>query len=481
MKFLIFAAIMFSFSIVSTSCSSSDKEPKATAETATQSKKQLYTCGMHPQIIRDEPGDCPICGMKLTPVKESTAGSMESIHTGEKKIIYYKDPMHPWYTSDKPGKAPDCGMDLVPVYEGSEGSAGVVRIDPAVEQNINVKIGTAERRTLSTTITTSGHIGVAESGLTIINTKINGWAEKLYVDYMGQSVRKGQKLMEIYSPQLVAAEEELVTALGYKEKVSRSSNTDVLASGDALIENAKNKLKLWDISEQQIEQLIETRKVQRTLVIYSPSNGVVLEKNIIQGQFVNAGTMLLKIADLSTVWLHADLYEYELAQVNVGQKAIMRLQYIPGKEFTGRVAFIYPTLDPKARTGKVRIDFPNPTMELKPEMFATVEIRTTPQPGLIVVPEQSVIRSGKRNIVIVSLGNGRFEPRDVVLGIYSDGFYEVKKNLEAGEKIVLSSQFLIDSESNLRSALSSMVNAPSDSMQNEGMKMNPPSTQEHQH
>ena len=470
---IIIACILLGIAIMA--CGSKENDPKTTAESSQPAKKQLYTCGMHPQIVSDKPGNCPICGMKLTPMKESTSGSTDMAHSGEKKILYYKDPMHPWYTSDKPGKAPDCGMELVPVYEGSEGSAGVVRIDPAVEQNINVKIGTAKRKTISTVINTSGHVGVAEPGLTVINTKISGWAEKLYVDYMGQSVSKGQKLMEIYSPQLVAAEEELVTALGYKEKISRSDNADVLASGDALIENAKNKLKLWDISEQQINRIVKTRKVQRTLVIYSPSNGVVLEKNIIQGQFVNAGTMLLKIADLSTVWLHADLYEYEVDLVKVGQKAVMHLPYLPGREFTGRVAFIYPTLDPKARTGKVRIDFANPTMELKPEMFANVEIETTPKPDVVVVPEQSVIRSGTKNIVIVSLGNGRFEPRRVVLGIYSDGYYEVKKNLEAGEKIVLSSQFLIDSESNLRSALSSMTSAESDTAQHEENKLSPPS------
>jgi len=483
MKYMLAVVLIFAGSIVLSSCSSKEGQSASEAGAGDKDSPQLYTCSMHPEIIRSEPGDCPVCGMHLTPVKQSTVGSVRASGNGEKKILYYKDPMHPWYTSDRPGTAPDCGMDLVPVYEGQQGSAGVVRIDPAVEQNINVKIEAVERKKLNTTIRTSGHIGVAEPGLKMVNTKINGWVDSLFVDYVGQSVRKGNKLMDIYSPQLVAAQEELLTAIKYNAGVSNSGFSDVVRSGGKLIENARKKLRLWEISEAQIDDLIRTGNVRRTLTLYAPSDGVVLDKNIIQGQYVNAGMMLLKIADLSTVWLHADLYEYELALAEVGQRARMRLPYVPDKEYEGRVAFIYPTLDPRSRTGRVRINFPNPDMDLKPEMFANVEIETQLRDNVIAIPEQAVIRTGTQDIVIVSLGDGRFEPRRIELGIYSGGYFEVRKNLEAGEKVVVSSQFLIDSESNLSAALSAMRAGQSSAPQEEGMdegKAQMPS-QTHQH
>ncbi len=434
---------------------------------------------MHPEIIREEPGDCPICGMKLTPVKQSTMGGGETTSSGEKKVMYYKDPMHPWITSDRPGKAPDCGMDLVPVYEGQEGSAGVIRIDPAVEQNINVKIGKVERKTLHATVRTTGHIGIAEPGQAIINTKISGWVENLYVDYIGQSVQKGQKLLDIYSPELVAAQEEFITALEYQDNVSASRDTDVLLSGKTLLENARRKLLLWDISDAQIQELSRSRKISRTLTIYAPARGIVMTKNVVQGQHVKAGETLLETADLTTVWVHADLYEYEIGLVRVGQESTIRLPYMPGKEYLGRVAFIYPTLDPKSRTGRVRINLPNPNMELKPEMYANVEIHGEARENVLTVPEQAVIRSGETNVVIVALGKGRFEPRDIKLGILTEGYYEVLDGLEAGERIVLSSQFLIDSESNLRAALSQMRSSHSNDEGEAAKAPAPPS--EHNH
>lgn len=475
MKVFIIVLLVLVGSVAFVSCSSDDKQTTTQTE-----QKQLYTCGMHPEIIRDESGDCPICGMKLMPVKQSTMGGTDADAGGEKKILYYKDPMHPWYTSEHPGKAPDCGMDLVPVYEGQEGSAGVIRIDPAVEQNINVKIGEAEKRSLSTTIRTNGHIAIAEPRQAILNTKISGWVEKLYVDYVGQSVRRGQKLMEIYSPEFVAAEQELITALDYQKGVSSSSFNDVAKSGDALLETAKRKLQLWDITDEQIQQIVTSRKIQRTITLHAPARGVVLEKNVIQGQRVQTGEQLLKIADLSIVWLHADLYEYELGNAKVGQKAVMTLPFAPGRTFTGRVAFFYPTLVAKSRTGRVRIDFPNPKMELKPEMFADVEIFGDPIHDAVVVPEQAVIRGGTRDMIVVSLGGGRFEPREVTLGILSQGFYQILKGVQPGERIVLSAQFLIDSESNLRAALNAMTGEKADTPRSTDSKTAVP-TQGHNH
>lgn len=365
--------------------------------------------------------------------------------TEGKRILYYRDPMDPTMRSDKPGKSP-MGMDMVPVYEGEEG--GGIKIDPTTVQNIGVRYETAQRRALSKTIRTVGKVDYDERKLYYVNAKISGWIDKLYVNYTGKFVRKGEPLLEIYSPELVSAEEEYIIALKYK-------NTDSSQSQE-LYSRAHRKLMYWDISHEQIQRLEVTRQPEKTMALVAPATGVVVEKNVLQGGNIMAGTNLYKIADLSTVWVNAEVYEYEVPFVKVGQRATVTLAYIPGKAITGRVSYIYPYLNPDTRTVRVRVEIPNPNLLLKPEMFATVELQSPVAISAVAIPEQAVIHSGERNVVVLSRGDGRFESRDVKLGILAGGYYQVLDGVQEGEKIVVSSQFLLDSESNLKAVLLTM-------------------------
>jgi Cu(I)/Ag(I) efflux system membrane fusion protein/cobalt-zinc-cadmium efflux system membrane fusion protein len=408
--------------------------------------KQLYTCGMHPEIISDKPGLCPICEMQLVPIKNS-----DSKAKGERKILYWRAPMDPNEIYDKPGKS-KMGMDLVPVYEDEAGSSGIVTIDPEVQQNMNIKTAKVEVKELSSKVVTNGVLQTNETNEYIVTTRINGWVEKLYVNYTGQQVAKGSKLMDIYSPELVSAQQELLTALSYQSSVNSSSLSSIRESGNELVKNAIRKLELLEVPDAEIKRLIDTKEVKTYITLYAQKSGTVLEKNILEGQKVMGGMPLLKIANLSTLWLMADIYEYELAKVKVGSKASITFNFLPGKIYEGKVSFIYPTLDPKSRTVKIRIELPNKG-ELKPAMFANIVIEGKDFGKKPVIPENAVIRSGLKDIVILSLGNGKFKPQEVKLGGYADGYYQVLEGLSEGNTIVTSAQFLIDSESNLKAAI----------------------------
>ena len=428
--------------------------------------KQLYTCGMHPEIISDEPGNCPICEMKLTPVKKQTIKK-----TGEREVLYWVAPMDPNEIYSEPGKS-KMGMDLVPVYADEVNKGGVVKIDPAVQQNMNVKITNVTNRKLSPQITTNGIVVIDESREYQITSRVGGWIEKLRVNTVGQKVKKGESLLEIYSPELVAGQEEYLSALRYKKSLEESGS-NLSATGDDLIKSSIKKLKLLELGDNEIENIKLSGKTTRTLPILSPANGVVLMKNVIAGEKIKPGDELLHIADLSKLWIIADIYEYELSQVNVGDNVNVSITSLPGKTYTGKVDFIYPVMNNKTRTAKIRIILDNKNGILKPAMIAEIEIKGNEQKTLPVVEEQSVIRSGKKNIVVVSLGEGKFKPVEVTLGNYSDGYYQVTKGLSEGMKIVSSAQFLIDSESSLKSAISSFssdINSGSEGTNNMDMK-----------
>lgn len=417
--------------------------------------KQLYTCGMHPQIISDEPGLCPICEMRLTPIKKDGSSS------GERKILFYRNPMNPNIISDHPQKD-EMGMDYVPVYEDEGSSQGVVTIDPAIQQNMNIKTEVVQNNNLSSQVTTNGVLVTNETEQFIVNTRVDGWVEKLYINYTGQKVSKGSKLMDIYSPMLVAAQQELLTALSYQKSMQSSSLDEIMKSSNDLVKNSVKKLELLNMSRMEIENLRNTKEVKTVVTLFAKNSGTVIEKNVIEGQKIMSGEPLLKISNLDNLWLIADVYESEISKVTVGSKASINFTFLPGKTFQGKVNFIYPTLESKSRTIKVRIDLPNRNGDLKPDMFANVVISG---PGLKftpVIPENAVIRGGKKDIVIVDLGNGKFKPQQVILGIYSDGFYQVLSGLTAGNKIVTSAQFLIDSESNLKAAINQFQNSSSD-------------------
>ncbi len=397
----------------------------------------------------------------LSPQKVSNVATQTA---SGKRVLFWSDPMNPTFTSDKPGKSP-MGMDLVPVYEGEEGKG--VKIDPTTVQNIGVRYETVQRRLLSKVVRTVGKVDYDERKLYNVNTKISGWVDKLYVNYTGKFVKKDEPLLEIYSPELVSAEEEYIIALKYRD-------ADSTPRGQIeLFNRAHRKLNYWDISHQQIARLEATRIPEKTMALLSPAAGVVVEKNVLEGGSIMAGTNLYKIADLSTVWVYADVYEYEVPFIRVGQRAKVTLAYVPGVVFTGHVSYIYPYVNPETRTVRVRIEIPNPKGTLKPDMFATVELQS-PVVKAIAIPEQAVLHSGERNVVVVSRGAGRFESRDVRLGVLAAGYYQVLDGVKEGELVVVSSQFLLDSESNLKAALQLMTRGAEMSMDSSIMKQRVP-------
>lgn len=408
-------------------------------------EKQLYSCGMHPQIISEEPGLCPICEMQLTPIKNNGKNSSR-----EKEILYWKSSMDATEIYDKPGKD-KMGMELVPVYSADEQS-GVIAIDPVIVQNMNVQTHSVEKRKLNSSITTNGVLAINESAEYKVTTRIDGWIEKLFINYAGQVVDKGDKLMDIYSPELVSAQQELITAISYREKMNSNSSKIISSSNEEIVSNAKKKLKLLGLEEEEIERIIKTKEAKTVITLFAQKRGTVLEKNILEGEKIQAGMPLLKIADLSSLWLLADIYETEIAKIFLGAKAEVEFNFLPGKKYFSTLSFVYPTLDSKSRTVKLRFNINN-SGELKPSMFASIKIEGKNLGEQIVIPENGVIRSGSGAIVIVALGEGKFKPQQITLGASGGGFVQALQGLTAGLKIVTSAQFLIDSESNLREAI----------------------------
>ncbi|OGU32518.1 MAG: hypothetical protein A2X67_12790 [Ignavibacteria bacterium GWA2_55_11] len=417
----------------------------------TERKVLFYRDPMNPQNTSATPKKASD-GMDFVPVyEESGSGS------GEKKIVYYKDPMHPWFTSEQPGKAPDCGMDMVPVYEGESDGKGI-KIDPVVVQNIGVKVEEVEKRRLNKTIRAVGKVDYDERRVYTVNSKIMGWVEVLNVDYTGKQIHKGEPLMELYSPELVSTQEEYLQALRYRSKLESSSLEEARKGSEDLIQSARRRLLYWDIPESEITALEKRGTPNKTMTIYSPVDGVVIEKMVQKGQNIMAGMELYKIADLSTVWVLAEVYQYELPWVKVGGPVDIELSYVPGRAFKGAITYVYPYLNMETKTARVRVEVRNtPTFELKPDMYATVKISSPVSIYDVAVPEEAIIRSGERNIAVMSLGGGYFDPRDVKLGVSANGFVQVLDGIRAGEKIVVSSQFLIDSESNLKAAINQMA------------------------
>ncbi len=331
-------------------------------------------------------------------------------------------------------------------------SPGSVQISPERQQMIGVKIGKVEMRPIEKIIRTVGRVDYDERKVHMVSLKIGGWIEDLYVDFTGRFVKQGEPLLTIYSPELVSTQEEYLIALRARKDLAKSSFPEVAASGHSLAESARRRLKLWDISDDQIKKLEESGEVKKTLSVYSPFSGFVLEKMAYKGMNVMPGMALFKLVDLSTVWLYADIYEYELPFVRVGQQAEIQFSYLQGETFTGKAIYIYPSLDPNTRTAKVRFEFPNPEGKLKPEMYGNVEIRVHLGRRL-VVPEGAIIDTGLRQMAIVDKGNGYFEPREVKVGAKVDNYYEILKGLKAGERVVTSANFLIDSESKFKEAV----------------------------
>jgi RND family efflux transporter MFP subunit len=442
--FLPVCAITLAVSFLLSGCGSGDQ----------QHNKQLYTCGMHPQVVQDRPGNCPICGMKLTPIRKQpgAAGAINAASMGsDRRIAFYKSTMNPGEISPKPAKD-SMGMDMVPVYadEAASGSTAIA-VDAGTVQKMDIRTGLVRRGRVRRVIRTVGAIDFDETAMAEVSTKFRGWVEKLYVDSTGKQMHKGDPLFEIYSPELYLAQTEYLLTL------NSSTNHDTAAS--ALRKTAATtKLRYWDISEDQIAELERSRAPKKTLRMNAPRDGIVVEKFVEEGQMVEPGMKLYRLADLASVWIQAQVYEQDLPFIKLGQEATVTLASLPDPKFRGRVTYIYPMVDEKTRTAKVRMEFHNPGYFLKPGMYATVEIAAELSPSAVLVPDMAVLRSGEQNTVFVALDGGRFEPRKIELGPRSEGgFYEVASGLREGERVVTSGQFMLDSESQLREAIQKMT------------------------
>jgi membrane fusion protein, copper/silver efflux system len=380
----------------------------------------------------------------------------------ERTIDYWRAPMDPSYISQKPGKSP-MGMDLIPVYEDEGGAPppGTVQIDPTFVQNMGVQSEPVRRTDIPFTIRTVGTFAYNDRGVTLITTKYEGWIEKVYVNYVGEPVHKGQNLFDIYSPQLVTTEQEYLQAIGYAKRMAESPYPDAAARAQALVASARQRLQYWDISDAQIDALARSGQAQRTLSVVSPVNGLVVEKmdQALEGMRATAGMQLYKIVDLSMIWIDVQIFEHQVSWLKPGLRATIELPYEPGRRYTGVVRFLHPSVDPKTRTMTASIELPNPGMKLRADMYATVTIAVPSARDVLAVPESAIIHSGQRDVVVRDLGNGLFQPRDVALGVNGSGLWQVISGLDEGDRVVVSAQFLIDSESNLKAAIA-RISAP---------------------
>ena len=407
---------------------------------------------MSPPYIADGPGKSPM-GMDLVPVYEDLASTANEPAT---PTTYYC-PMHPSYTSDRPGDCPICNMRLVPAKAGPpvtdssvEGRAGIT-LDRGRRQLIGVRTGTVERKPVEQTLRAVGRVDYDEKLLSSVNLKVGGWVEQLFVKSTGEEVHKGDPLFALYSPELIEAQRNYVLALQSESQHGKPSGDGAL--GDLVSHAARERLALLDQSDEQIVALEAAREPPHFTTFFAKSDGVVTKRNIVQGTRIEAGTDLYELADLSTVWVHADVYEYELPLVRAGLRTLIELSSQAGEPITGEVVFVYPSLNENTRTARVRVEVKNDEHRLKPGMYATALIKVDLGEQL-VIDDEAVLDSGTRQLVFMDLGEGRFEPRQVHLGEYFDGQVVVRDGLVEGERIVTSGTFLVDSESRLKSALS---------------------------
>jgi len=379
--------------------------------------------------------------------------------------IFYRHPMTPEITSPVPAQD-DMGMDYIPVYadfaSGSADPPGTVLVDPVTVQSIGVRTASAERRTLTRTIHTLGRVEYDEQRITRLHPKVDGWIEELYVETTGEQIAEDHILLNIYSPQLVVTQQEYLLALSNRETLSESPFPDIRQGAEELVESTLTRLRLLDVPEHQIFELTQTGQVQEQLHIHSPADGIVVNVGARQGEYVTPQTELFTVADLSHVWVLVDVFEDELPWVRVGDRVRMTVAAAPGTVFEGQLTYIYPYAESQTRTVKARLEFDNPELLLKPDMFADVTIMASPEVDAVAVPSEAVVRSGIREQVFVVREPGKFEPRDVRPGVSSDGWTQVLEGVEAGEQVVVSAQFLIDSESKLREAAAKMLEAQND-------------------
>jgi len=432
----------------------SNHEP--VVQSADSRKPLFYRSTMNPSATSPVPAKDEM-GMDYVPVYADDNSPKQS------KILFYRNPMNPLVTSPVPAKG-NMGMDYLPVYaddeEKTDAPAGVVKIDPVTVQNMGVRTAIAKKTLLSHVVRAVGRVAYDEEHIVRLHPKTEGWIETLRVDKTGQWVRKNEELLSIYSPQLVASQQEYVLALNNLKVLEKSPIEDIRRGAEDLVKSSRERLKLLDVPEHQLHDLTTSQAIKKGLHIHTPADGIVINIGAREGQYVTPETELYMIADLSNVWVYADIYEYELPWVKEGDSVEMRLAGVPGRTFKGHLAFIYPYAEAKTRTIKVRLVFDNADLMLKPDMFAEVTIHAGKKVEAVVIPSEAVIRSGAQTQVLVVRGPGKFEPRQVTTGLSSNDEIAIIDGLTAGEEVVTSAQFLIDSESKLNEATAKMM-APS--------------------
>jgi len=413
---------------------------------------------MHPQVIQDHPGLCPICHMKLVPLKTDSdavgTSATQNSTMAKRKILYYWDPMlGPSSIAHAPGKSA-MGMDLVPVYEDDQSAGPMVKIDPAIVQNMGIRTAQVSRGPLEKTVRTVGMLEVPETSQFEINLKVNGWIRKLYANQEGMHVHKGEPLFDLYSPDLQVAEEELIGAVKSLKAIDPKGSDALRAESQNLVDSARQKLRLWDVADQDIDAIANSDKAAESVPFRNPADGDVIEKMVVEGSAVQAGMKIMRIEDHTTLWLNAQVYEDDMARIALGQQVEATVDAQPGKIYTGPITFIHPHLDHMTRTVMARVVLDNPIHELSPGMFATADIMTKPVMDAVWVPREAVIDTGKMQIAFVVMSQGRFEPRKVRMGMMADNDrVQILEGLAPGETVVTSGQFLLDVESRTTEAI----------------------------
>jgi len=415
-----------------------------------------YVDAMHAWYKSDKPGIAPDCGMKLEPVYAD--GTMGAAGEAPRKILRYRDPQDPKYTSDKPGLNPATGNELEPVYADQAPAPGAIQITAEKQQLIGMRYGAAEWSTEGQAIRFAGRVVPDETRITRVHAKVDGWIERVSVDFTGQLIQQGQQLLTLYSPELLASQQELLLAIKAKNLMQHSSMAESAGNIAALVEAARHRLELWDISRSQMEEVERTDKPIKSITLYSPAGGYVTARNAFPGQRVTPETELYSITDLSHVWVMADVFEADAPQIRLGQAATIIL---PGgsSTLTARVAYLQPQIDPATRTLKVRLDLANPGLRLKPDMFVDVLMQIGAGRRL-TVPSEAVLDSGTTKTVFLDRGNGFFEPHQVETGQRIGDRVEIVKGLRPGARIVISAAFLLNSESQMKSAMGAMSGMP---------------------
>ncbi len=398
-----------------------------------------------------------LAGTRLEPkgIKSTQAPDSKN----KRKILYYRNPMNPAITSPVPAKD-QMGMDYVPVYADEKGTnepPGTVRIDPVMVQDMGVRTEVVRKITLGKMVRGYGRVAYNENNLLVIHPKFKGWIEEQFVSKTGEHVKKGQPLLSVYSPELVASQEEYLLAMASEKMLSESPIAVVRNNASSLTEASRRRLELFDIPESAIQELEKSGRIKKAMVINAPATGTVLMVGVRPGAYVTPVTDLYRIADLSTVWVYGNIFEPDLDWIRLGDKAVMKIAAAPGRTFRGKIDFIYPYEQGKTRTVRIRLLFENPGMVLKPGMFANITITARARHNVLAVPSEAIIRSGEQDQVFIEVAPGRFEPRLVTLGIEARGFTQILSGVKQGEKVVTSAQFLIDSESKLKEATYKMI------------------------